>query len=275
VLASRQSNDGGGVKQPTGLGIDSTFGLHSAAARRPLRSLVVAVCLLGFCSLAAGQSPAESHATEWALTTGGAADLPGGARGGQFWAMQLRWGKVLTAAHGPGALRGTLEYAFELVPAMILRQTCTATSTLTFTSLTDFLTGASTTTTLLPHGCTVSQFAVSADPGPASLAINKPTTLYGGGLTPFFWQYNFTSSARVVPYFNLGAGMLFTSQNFPAGTSSFNFTPQGGIGAYWFQKPHRAVSFGVRYHHISNAGITKPNPGHNALYFYGGLSWWR
>jgi hypothetical protein len=190
--------------------------------------LVTAVCLLAFSlpsSQAAAQSPAEGHATEWAITTGGAAGIPGGVHGGDFWATQLRWGKVLTAPHGPGPLRGTLEYAFELVPAMI---------------------------------------------------INQNGAIYGGGFNPFFWQYNFASSSgrRFVPYIQAGAGMLFTSRDFPA-TSSFNFTPQGGFGAYLFQKPQRAVSFGVRYHHISDAGIAKPNPGHNSLYFYAGLSWWK
>ena len=156
-----------------------------------------------------------------------------GAKGGEFWALQLRWGKVLTAPRGPGPLRGTLEYAFEAVPAMVLRRTC------------------------LPSSCGKSA--------------------YGGGFNPFFWQYNFAAKPqqKIVPYFNLGAGMLFTTQDFPVGTSSFNFTPQGGIGAYWFMNADRAINFGVRYHHISNAGITKPNPGHNSLYFYGGFSWWK
>jgi lipid A 3-O-deacylase len=204
--------------------------------------------------------PAERHATEWAFTTGGAANVGGGARGGDFWALQLRWGKVLTSPHGPGPLRGTLEYAFEIVPAMILRRTTIGQTCISTPSAP--APGALGTPTLYFDPC---DFALP----------NRSSTAYGGGFNPFFWQYNFTSHPRVVPYFNLGAGMLFTSQDFPADTSSFNFTPQGGIGAYWFAKPNRAVNFGVRYHHISNAGITKPNPGHNSLYFYGGFSWWR
>ena len=214
------------------------------------------------------------HATEWGFTTGGAVDLPGGAQGGEFWAMQLRWGKVLTAPHGPGPLRGTLLYAFEVVPVMVLRQTCTATLTLgVFTSISEFLNGFSGGPTL-PKGCTATKALLSTS-GAGSLTINESEPIYGGGITPFYWQYNFTSHPRLVPYINLGGGMLFTTQDFPAGTSSFNFTPQAGLGAYWFTRPDRAVNIGLRYHHISNAGISKPNPGHNALYFYAGLSWWR
>jgi hypothetical protein len=173
---------------------------------------------------AASPEPARKNATELAVFSGGAVDLPGGARGGEFWTMQLRWGQILTAPHGPGALRGTLEFVLEAVPAMLLSQ---------------------------------------------------DGTIYGAGINPFFWQYNFTLHPHLVPYIQVGGGMLLTTSEFPADTSSFNFTPQAGFGVYWFTQPDRALSFGVRYHHTSNAGIRKPNPGHNALYFYGGLSWWR
>ena len=79
-------------------------------------------CLLLSVRPAAAQMPAERFATEWGITSGGAMDMPAGATGGQFWAVQLRWGKVLTAPYGPGPLRGTFEYAFEVVPAMVLQQ---------------------------------------------------------------------------------------------------------------------------------------------------------
>lgn len=202
-------------------------------------------------------TPAQRHATELGITTGGVGDIPGGARGGEFWAMQLRWGKVLTAPHGPGPLRGTLEYVFELVPAMVLRRASIGTG------------GMVAMTASSP-----SQFY-----DPFAFSLNRAAgswgTVYGGGMNPFLWQYNFTSHASLVPYLQMGGGLLLTTRDFPAGTSSFNFTPQGGIGAYWFATPNRAVSFGVRFHHISNAGISKPNPGHNGLYFYTGLSWWQ
>ena len=199
-----------------------------------LRFAVAIVIGLGFLAgpRAMAQMPAEKYATEWGFTSGGAIDLPGGAFGGEFWATQFRWGKILTAPHGPGPFRGTFEYAFEIVPAIVLRQ---------------------------------ARFH-PAQPGGA---------LFGGGFTPLVFQWNFTSSQQIVPFFQIAGGALWTTRDFPHVGSSFNFTPQGGLGAYWFVRPQRAVSFGVRFHHISNAGITDPNPGHNALYFYAGLSWWR
>jgi hypothetical protein len=175
-----------------------------------------------------------NHVTEWGFTSGGAMDLPGGAHGGEFWAAHLRWGKVLTAPHGPGLLRGRLEYAFEIIPLMVIRETRR---------------GAKRTA--------------------------QEASVVAGGINPFFWQFNFTSHPHFVPYINLGAGVLLSNGKFPAGSSSFNFTPQGGVGAYWFANQDRALNFGLRFHHISSAGIAAPNPGHNALYFYGGLSWWR
>jgi hypothetical protein len=184
-----------------------------------------------------GETPhaAARHSTEWAFTTGAAFDLPGGVQGGEFWTIQLRWGKVLTPPIGPGFLRGTLEYAFEVVPAIILRET---------------------------------RLAVNVAP----LARG---TVFGGGINPFYWQYNFISHPRLIPYINFGGGLLFTTKDFPAETSSFNFTPQGGAGVYWVTRPGRALNVGVRYHHASNAGHADANPGHNALYFYAGYSWWR
>ncbi len=171
-----------------------------------------------------GSSPAQAGTNEWGWTSGGGVRIAGGIREGNFWASQLRWGRVLTSPRGPGLLRGTLEYAFEVVPAMVMVQS---------------------------------------------------GTVFGGGLTPVLFQYNFTAGRRLVPFLQAGAGMLFTTRKFPPGTSQFNFTPQGGIGMYWLRRPRSSLVVGVRYHHISNAGRVQPNPGHNALYLYGGFSWWR
>ena len=169
-------------------------------------------------------SPSEKGSTEWGWITGGGARIAGGVREGNFWALQLRWGRVLTEPRGPGVLRGTLEYAVEVVPALVMV---------------------------------------------------RSETVFGGGLNPLLLQYNFTRGQRLVPFLQAGGGMLFTTDDIPAGTAQFNFTPQGGVGVYWLRGAEPSVVFGVRYHHISNAGRVQPNPGHNALYFYGGMSWWR
>jgi hypothetical protein len=165
--------------------------------------------------------------------------------------MQLRWGKVLTAPHGPGVLRGTFEYAFEIVPAMVLQQA------------------------RFPSSCEGVPAFPFFDPCAFSIRFNNSETIFGGGFTPLVFQWNFTSNRRFIPFFQIAGGALWTTRDFPDPGSSFNFTPQGGMGAYWLTGEHHTLSFGARFHHISNAGITDPNPGHNAIYFYGGFSWWK
>ena len=175
-------------------------------------------------SAQSAQSPLSHGSTEWSFRTGAGMGSAGGFSGSNFWAAHARWGRVLTAPHGPGFLRGSLEYAFEVVPALLLFQ---------------------------------------------------EETVYGGGITPLLFQYNFATSGRVVPYIEVGGGMLFSTEQVPPGTSRFNFTPQGGLGVYWFRGPRAAALFGVRYHHISNASTAERNPGHNALYLHAGFSCWR
>lgn len=164
--------------------------------------------------------PTEKHARELAITSGFATDLPGGAKGGNYWTAQLRLGRVLIA---PRALRGALEVAMELEPAILLHQ----------------------------NGF-----------------------IYGAGQAMLL-QWNVATAGKVKPFLNAGSGVLLTSAKFPRGTSHFNFTPQGGIGVYVFTSSTRAWVAGVRYHHTSNAGLARFNPGHNALYFHAGISWWR
>ncbi|OFW10903.1 MAG: hypothetical protein A3G20_07075 [Acidobacteria bacterium RIFCSPLOWO2_12_FULL_59_11] len=170
------------------------------------------------------RSPAVKGSTERGWLTGAATGLAGGVRQGDFWALHLRWGRVLTSPHGPNFLLGTLEYTFEFVPAMLIRQS---------------------------------------------------STVYGGGLNPLLWQYNFTSNPHWTPFLQFGGGGLLTTAKVPAQTSQFNFTPQGGIGVYSSGWSRAVVAFGMRYHHISNANMAERNPGRNSLLFYTGISWWR
>lgn len=109
---------------------------------------------------------------------------------------------------------------------------------------------------------------------PAFLTTQS-TASFGGGITPLLLQYNFAGGRRFVPFVQTGVGWLFTTRKIPEGTSHLNLTPQGGVGAYWFHRPSSAVVFGVRYHHISNGSTAEHNAGHNALYIYSGISWWR
>ena len=52
----------------------------------------------------------------------------------------------------------------------------------------------------------------------------------------------------------------------PPGTSRVNFTTSGAIGAHFLRSKYN-VSAEVRFMHISNAGLSTPNPGINTLQF--------
>jgi hypothetical protein len=104
----------------------------------------------------------------------------------------------------------------------------------------------------------------------------QSNTVYGIGLTPFLLRYHFTRLGKVVPLIEVGAGMLGTRDQVPEGTSRFNFTPQAGLGIQVVPPAsHYGFTAGIRYHHTSNAGLARHNPGINAVMLHAGISWWR
>jgi hypothetical protein len=54
--------------------------------------------------------------------TGGGHGLNGSQSGDSVWNLGFRYGWILTAPHGPGFLRGRLEYAVDAVPAFVIWQ---------------------------------------------------------------------------------------------------------------------------------------------------------
>lgn len=97
--------------------------------------------------------------------------------------------------------------------------------------------------------------------------ITQRQNAYGASFTPFNLKYNLTAFRRVVPYIELGGGVLFTNHDVPDGTNSVNFTPQAGIGMHVPIHPgsNRHLSIALKYIHISNAGLAVPNPGLNTV----------
>jgi hypothetical protein len=95
--------------------------------------------------------------------------------------------------------------------------------------------------------------------------VFQPTgTAYGFGLNPLGLKWNLDAGRKVVPYFELGGGTLFTNHEVPAGTSQVNFTSGGAFGMHFLRRKYN-WSVEVRYMHISNAGLSTPNPGINTL----------
>jgi len=73
-------------------------------------------------------------------------------------------------------------------------------------------------------------------------------------------------------YLDGGAGMLITSSDVPEEGSSFNFTPQAGVGASFDVWARNRLLVGARWQHISNANLYSNNPGRDSVMAYVGLS---
>lgn len=108
------------------------------------------------------------------------------------------------------------------------------------------------------------RFEYAVDVVPLFLVMQRTGTAYGFGVNPFALKWNFASHGSVVPYVDIGGGTLFTNVKTPPGTSHVNFTTGGALGAHFLRSKYN-WSAEVRYMHISNAGISRPNPGINTI----------
>jgi hypothetical protein len=98
---------------------------------------------------------------------------------------------------------------------------------------------------------------------------------YGAAFNPVNLKWNFANSARTIPYLELGGGVLFSNHAVPLNTSHVNFLTHAALGFQFFNNNRRAFTAAVRYEHISNAGLTTPNPGINTVQFQLGLNWFK
>jgi hypothetical protein len=89
-----------------------------------VRRVFTAVLLAAFlCAPAARpQAGPVEGGHEWQVWTSGGHGINGSQSGDGLWNVGLRYGLILTAPHGPGFLRGRLEYAVDAVPVFIVFQ---------------------------------------------------------------------------------------------------------------------------------------------------------
>jgi lipid A 3-O-deacylase len=116
----------------------------------------------------------------------------------------------------------------------------------------------------LGPGILKGQLEYAFDVVPVWVITQKTNTAYGGSVDPFAFKWIFSSAKKVNLFFQIEGGALFTNTKVPEGTSQINFTTSGGIGAHFLGKKHN-FSAEVRFQHISNAGMTNPNPGINTM----------
>lgn len=118
-------------------------------------------------------------------------------------------------------------------------------------------------------------FEWSADVLPVYYVIQPARNAFGAGFNPLNLKWNFTSGSRVVPYLELGGGVLFTNIEVPANTSATNFLSHATLGFQFFTSHKRAVTVTSKFEHISNAGLSTPNPGLNTVQFTLGWNWFK
>jgi hypothetical protein len=99
-----------------------------------------------------------------------------------------------------------------------------------------------------------------------------PNRVFGFGVAPLVWRWNFEPHGRYAPYAELGGGALWTSAPVPQRTTAANFTAHAGGGVRMLIGPQHAVVVAYRLEHISNGNRLDRNPGVNTHAIHVGLS---
>ena len=180
----------------------------------------------------------------------------------QLYSAGFEAGKQTRRFEGPMPLRGRGEAMLEVMPFWLARYPSQS----------------------------IAQFVANEGPTPVTVPYQwNGDDVHGASITPFLLRWNFSprDSARVVPWVQLGGGLLWTNHKFPlyfhqqtdqfeSSTSVINFTPQVGVGVNIFNKPKHSVNFAMKVIHYSNASLGDHNPGVKfTLQFAAGYSWWR
>ena len=98
-------------------------------------------------------------------------------------------------------------------------------------------------------------------------------TAYGVGVTPLGLQLDFRNGSQVHPFLHVNGGGLIFNESVPLPDAGhFAFVGEAGTGVRVFTSERRAVTLGIRFHHISNGGRFGSNRGLNQFVVYAGFS---
>ena len=114
---------------------------------------------------------------------------------------------------------------------------------------------------------------VSRTTSPAGVDTFHRETAYGAGVTPLGLQLDFANGSKVHPYAHVNGGFLYFNKSVPIeDAGQFAWVGEAGGGLRIFTSERRAVSVGVRFHHISNGDRQGSNRGLNQFVIYAGFS---
>lgn len=181
----------------------------------------------------------------WGAYAVNSPDVYGSRAHGEFGALGFRYGRVVSATR-----HRVIEYTFDVVPVEVIHQPSYAPCT--------FESG----------GQTISTHCISGH-----------ETVYGGGITPLGWKFNFLPERRLQVFAALGGGIIATTTRVPTdipGGAIFNFTAEWQVGFERFNAPrNRAWIFGYKLEHISDAFRTNVNPGIDLNVIFVGYSFFK
>jgi len=92
-----------------------------------------------------------------------------------------------------------------------------------------------------------------------------------GGSFNLIWRWHFHARRSWTIYADGGVGLALSSEDVPQQGSSWNFTPQIGLGCSLALADGPRLRLGCRLQHLSNADTYHENTGRESLVFYGGL----
>ncbi len=102
------------------------------------------------------------------------------------------------------------------------------------------------------------RWMVYLEPG-FSVLGNKSSEWEAG--TGIGLKYMLDLSKNIKGYFLIGSGLIYITYNSHYQSTHLNFQDNIGTGLLFFISKNKALGVGIRYRHISNAGIREPNDG--------------
>lgn len=93
-----------------------------------------------------------------------------------------------------------------------------------------------------------------------------------GGDVELLFRWHFIARDTWSLYIDGGCGLMWTSNDVPPDSASFNFIPQAGAGVTWEIAEDTRLMLGARWFHVSNANTGSPNPSYDGIFAYAGVS---
>ena len=87
-------------------------------------------------------------------------------------------------------------------------------------------------------------------------------------------KYNLLSFGRLLPYWDMGGGMLWTNlaPRIAEQSTPVNLLLEAGPGLQYLATDRIALTVGTRFQHISNANTGERNHGLNSILTYVGMA---